>query len=325
MEAAANNNVEALKLMINHPRINVNAKDFDGWTAVTHAAAKCSIVALKLLINDPRVDLDTENNRQQGLEDLVGAKRSKDMCEMIKEKKKKRNMAKEIMLAICEDDMEKIRLLESIDAQTANETDSKFQTCLHSACRRNNWEAVSKLLAIPGIEVNARNSKGSTPVMLAAAKGRTESFKLMLEDPRVDLNPRDSYGDTTITIAATENMEALSLMIKNPRVDINARSECGYTGIMYAIALCECEAVKLLLNDPRVDLDVRDKRGRPLEEMVGVQNVKSTKKPVILEMIKEERRKREDAVLEHGQDAQKENMLSANNQQVRIVTPKFGQ
>merc|ERR1712051_535223 len=87
-------NEEAVAKLLTVPIIDVNAKDNDGWTAVTWAAAWCRIGTLGLLLNHLAVDLDIKTNHGKGLEQMVGRDKSRclDMIRMARRKRENSHM-----------------------------------------------------------------------------------------------------------------------------------------------------------------------------------------------------------------------------------------
>merc|ERR1712051_899335 len=87
-------NEEAVAKLLTVPIIDVNAKDNDGWTAVTWAAAWCRIGTLGLLLNHLAVDLDIKTNDGKGLEQMVGQDKSRclDMVRMARRKRENSHM-----------------------------------------------------------------------------------------------------------------------------------------------------------------------------------------------------------------------------------------
>lgn len=64
MYACNNNNLEAVKLLIEHPDIDANVKDDGGHTAFYYVCVyiNCDLDIIKLLISDPRVDVNIPDN-----------------------------------------------------------------------------------------------------------------------------------------------------------------------------------------------------------------------------------------------------------------------
>jgi len=70
--AAANNNYFAVEKLLQVDGVDVNLRDYIGFTPVMRAAYHCSTEALQLIVRDTRVDLDARNNDGWCLEDVVG-------------------------------------------------------------------------------------------------------------------------------------------------------------------------------------------------------------------------------------------------------------
>ena len=69
------------------------------------------------------------------------------------------SLKEQLIGAIKEEDNEKVSdVLEQMCVEEVNEKDEYGETALYKACRRKNNQAVSLLLAKPGINVNIKNS-----------------------------------------------------------------------------------------------------------------------------------------------------------------------
>merc|ERR1719203_1847693 len=71
MWAASKNRIKAIKLLLEHPDVDVNARNKDGLTAIMWAAKKYRIESLELLLDHPEIDLDIRTNNGRGLAEMV--------------------------------------------------------------------------------------------------------------------------------------------------------------------------------------------------------------------------------------------------------------
>ena len=144
--------------------------------------------------------------------------------------------------------------------EEVNEKDEYGETALYKACRRKNNQAVSLLLAKPGINVNVKNSY---------------------------------YGRTPLYVTCENNNDwVVDQLLRCPGIHENAKNNNGSTLIMMAALGCSKEALGVMFKSPRVDLDVKDNGGRGLEEYVGILGGGEEGKTKCLDMIREERIRR---------------------------------
>jgi len=70
--ACSNNNYQAVEKLLQVDGVDVNLRDYIGFTPVMRAAYHSSNEALQIIVRDIKVDLGARNNDGWGLEDVVG-------------------------------------------------------------------------------------------------------------------------------------------------------------------------------------------------------------------------------------------------------------
>ena len=96
--AASHDNVAAVKLLLADPRLNThNHKDImsTGYTPVMTAMVNKNVDALRELVAHPRVDLDTRDMLGRSLEDVARRKGMKRILKEEKDEKRRRMEAEE--------------------------------------------------------------------------------------------------------------------------------------------------------------------------------------------------------------------------------------
>merc|ERR1712126_36143 len=173
--AVRNDTIEAVKLLLNISRLDVNIVNNIGETAL-HWAVKFSkkIETLKLLLNVSNIDVNIVNNYGQTAWHR----------------------------ALIDNNIEAFKLLLNVSNIDVNVVDSRGQTALHWAVTRS-IEALKLLLSHPSLTALTLNQKdksdGATPVMLAlkyyeCGRTRLEHLAVLVADPRVDLDTTDKDG-----------------------------------------------------------------------------------------------------------------------------------
>lgn len=174
------NDVEALKKLIEHPDLNLEEKDDNGFSAVMVAAAGGYVEAFRLLVN-AGADLEARNKYGETAISLAEANQNRDA------------FAKVLASAYA-----------SIKASNNSNTSSDDQesSALHRAARLGNLDLVRELAKEGCNDVNTLDRDEYTPLMLAARSGDGSMCELLI-----------SYG-AKCDIKNSRHETALSLVRK---------------------------------------------------------------------------------------------------------------
>ncbi|XP_044736046.1 ankyrin-3-like [Chrysoperla carnea] len=135
--AVTNGHLQVVKIILQHKKVNMNAKCIDGWTILHYASQENNLAMVKFLVDEGcNINLETDG----GLKPIHIAARegNKDIVEFFVSK------------GLC-----------------INEPDKQNLTILHYAVTTGQLEVI-KYLIEKGADVNAKNDKGVTPMHLAA-------------------------------------------------------------------------------------------------------------------------------------------------------------
>ena len=165
--------------------VEVNAKDYDGKTALGWAAYKGHTEIVKLLL-------------EKGAD--VNAKTNKGVTAL--------------MQAAEQNHFEITKLLLAKDADINAKTTDNGQTALMTAATKSGHTAIVGLLLKNGAEINIKNNKGTTALLVAACTGDTEIVNILLEKG-ADVNASNENGVTALLIAAQNgHTEVVKLLEK---------------------------------------------------------------------------------------------------------------
>lgn len=183
--AARNENIEAIKLLLQHPEIDVNTQDVHGNTPLHTAAQYKSLKTIVLLLNAPGINPYSKNKQGasaiQAVEEILETTENEEIISKLEE------IQSSDPLADYEEDSELIalyyelkhrlytdnylhgiqqRLLHQLPRIIHGEdTDSVLAqnktTALHNACALGYYELVQQLLQL-GASVHAKTEKGAT-------------------------------------------------------------------------------------------------------------------------------------------------------------------
>jgi ankyrin repeat protein len=169
--AASKENNEIVKLLLEHPKINVNIQDYLERTALIVAASNKNNETVKLLLEHPNINVDIKN--ADG------------------------NTA--LMMAATEGNTENLMniLRKNADINIQNKDGN---TALILVAPKKNTEIINLLLEHPNINVNIQNNLGRTALMLAATQGTTENLmNILRKNPDTDIKNND--GNTALMMA----------------------------------------------------------------------------------------------------------------------------
>jgi ankyrin repeat protein len=211
---AEDGDAQAIETLIHDPKLDVNAKNEKGETALYVAAWKGNVEVAKLLL-DRGVEINGRSN----------------------------NGNTALIHAICVRRTEITRLLIERRAEV-NVRGNNGNTALMCAARFESEEIVT-LLIDRGAKVNTRSNLGYTALMCAVQHDRSEIVKLLIERGE-EVNAKNIEGETALHEAAyTGNVEIARLLIEEG-VEVNAKDKKGYTALMYAKQHAKVNFVKLL-------------------------------------------------------------------------------
>jgi ankyrin repeat protein len=136
-------------------------------------------------------------------------------------------------------------------------------TVLMVAVAEGFTEAVTELLASPGIEVNARAERGLTALHIAVDRGDEQAAALLLAHPRIDAGAKDDLGRTPLIIAAFAGEQALvERLLAHPGVEVNAVDRDRQTALAWAALGGDVGVVRTLLADPRTNPGITNRPDR---------------------------------------------------------------
>jgi len=245
--------------LLQHPKILVNATASRYEITPLHVAARfaCPKV-VELLVNDPRVKVDAKTEGgltalhlvAEGDEnpdsDLGSRRLQEDRCKVVQ------------MLLQAE------RTLRSSDVGChLNRIDDFKRFPIHYGVECNSVEVVEELLKWDDIDINAQDIHGLTPLHLATrskADNREAIVKLLLQVENIDINMGSgmplSYPNRSETVMPIQRRPGY---LPFPRKEQEMTS--NLTALHFAARTGSLEIVDLLFREPGIEINVQDEDG----------------------------------------------------------------
>ncbi len=213
---------ENLRMLLHHPRIDVNRADKEGSTPLHAAADYGQADVLRELLNFPVIQANVTDTR--GRTPLHEAAESGS--------------------AEC------VRLLLQNGSIDINQADKDGQTALHIALKQNHADCIHLLLNSPELRINQADKYGETALHIAAEKGLPELMQKILQLPGIEVNSHARTGQTTPLMAAVPHSECVEILLNDERTDTTRKNFMGDTALHMACQQGNAESLRILLTRP---------------------------------------------------------------------------
>lgn len=238
--AAEKGHLELFEILLCTPSVNINQKDYYGFTALHKASDSGEEKMVELLIGKEGINLN-EQDTKFGFTPLY--------------------------LASWGGYTKVVKKLLGEPGIWVNVKDKNGQTALHKSSSSGHTEVVKILLSTPGILVNEHDSFNShTPLHLAADFRHSDTVEVLLSHPDVNVNVKDKYGQTPLhTSAYYGNLKVVEMLL-NAGIDVNEKTRDGFTAIQWASKQGHVKVVELIVNHIKnvktSSLNVRSQRSK---------------------------------------------------------------
>ena len=266
--AVQNGHWVIMKVLFATGEVELDSRDKEGQTPLSHAASNGHEAIVKLLLATGKVKPDSKNSfgatplsraASGGHEAVV-----KLLLEMGKVDPDSRDEERQTPLtrAAFRGHEAVVKLLLEMGKVDPDSKKSRGETPLSRAALRGHEAVVKRLLETGKVDPDSKNSRGETPLSRAADGGHEAVVKQLLEMGKVDPDSRDEERQTPLTRAAFRGHEAVvKRLLEMGKADPDSKDSDGETPLSRA-ARCGNEAmVKLLLATGKVDPDSKKSRG----------------------------------------------------------------
>ncbi len=300
MVAAGRGHLTIVQALLSAPQINIDAKKFDGATALIVAAAldKDDVVkalidhganvnitdnygstplisavadqghlkTVQALLSAPQIDINTKNIYGANALLLAAALGKDDVVKALITHGANVNITDNygwtpLMVAAEKGHLTSVQAL--LNAHSIN-IDTKKRggaTALFMAAY-NSKDDVVKALIQKGANVNINTYFGWTPLMSAAEKGHLTTVQVLLNANSINIDTKNHNGATALYIAAAFGRDDIVKALIQKGANVNITDDDGWAPLMYAAEKGHLTTVQALLNANSININARNKKGR---------------------------------------------------------------
>lgn len=200
MFACYHTNINVVKLLLENPSVDPNAKDIHGRTAFFFACGSNNVLTyelVKILLENTKISVtDTDNDNESAL---------MNMC------------CREILT---HDLLDTIKLLLEDGRVDPNLRDNRGETLFYKVCSgHNNSELFLLLLNDERINVNMPNNEGTTPFEIVYIRKFLQKIVLMIENDRVNIDRNSELAKKIIRTLIGHDIDTIKKVIEKCNCD----------------------------------------------------------------------------------------------------------
>ena len=260
--AADSGHTETVRYLVGLPEVDVNHRDFDGYTALHYMSREGDADVVQLLIN-AGADIATENvygrsplhcacesGQLDVVKKLVGA--GAGVCDTV-------NGGDTCLTVAAEYGHTKtVRYLVGLPEVDVNHRDGDNDTVLHYMSGEGDADAV-QLLIDAGADIEMKNCDGCSPLHYACESGALDVVKKLVR-AGAGVCVTDNNGRTCLTLAVYSNCghtETVRYLVGLPEVDVNHRDGDNNTALHWAVEQNHTDIAQLLI-DAGADIEMKN-------------------------------------------------------------------
>lgn len=258
-------NINAIKYILNNLNYDINHTNHMGCTGLTFAIMEGYTEIVKILLDHPEIDINMINNPQNMSTIHVAAKYNNIQGLKLLLQHPARNInivtstgSTPLNLAVCKGYREIVKLLLNEDDIDVNGKGHIFNnTSLHTAVFHKRIDIIKELLEHPKIDIYATNNMNITPLHIAIKNEYIEIFRLILNHSDIS-----AYDDILQYAGYFNKMNILHILLNEYNFDINAIDKNNDTVLVTTIHQNNINTAIQLLEYPNIDINIQCCKGR---------------------------------------------------------------
>jgi len=234
--ASSQGQIEIVHELLQCGNIDINLKDYDGWTALHSASSngQAEVVAM-LLEKYQYIDVNAKDRLDWTALHVSASNGHANVVSI---------------------------LLNSEDI-IINAKDELGGTALHEAAAQGNTTIVIQILSTKRANINARNRDGRTALHEAISYGHIDIIRLLLEQPNIDVNIKNNNGRAALHDASFFGIiDIFETLVRQPGIDANVQDNDGRSLLHDACLKGRIKVANRLLEHADVNIIAIDDTGR---------------------------------------------------------------
>ncbi|MBQ2379866.1 MAG: ankyrin repeat domain-containing protein [Akkermansia sp.] len=254
--AVMQGHTECVKLLLSHPKIDVNLTDDERQGPIVQATYYNHVECVKLLLAAPGIDVNRSSGKFTALT-LAVYNNTPEIVKLllqapgIEVDKPSDHGLEPLWIAEDKGHKECADLLRAAGAIGGPAT-------LVDATENGNAEKIRKILSKGKVDINlpgGSSTRRYIPLLRACELGNTACVQVILEQPGVNVNMADETGETSLMKAVKHNhTDCVAQLLAAPGIDVNATNKYGYTALISAASRGHTECVRLMLSTKETDV-----------------------------------------------------------------------
>jgi ankyrin repeat protein len=267
--AAKEGHLEAVKVLMDEPGVNINQQDVWGCTPIIYSILARHDRTSRLLLSNPDIDLNVVHHHKPLIQHAVERGNAAIVLRLLANKKIKIDSGTQktlVRLAITFRHAEITgMLLTTFPNIDFNSSDRNEPSMFVYAVSGGDFNIIRMLLSAGKgkIDLNCRDTWGRTPLMIATTRETASVVRLLLQQPRIDPNLCDLSGGATPLIKAVKRRRTTlaKIILEHPETDIDQQNDEGVTPLIAAVKLPSRPLTRLLLK-MGADITIKDNDGQ---------------------------------------------------------------
>jgi ankyrin repeat protein len=238
-------------LLLTRSDVEVNLKDEDGWTALSHAVrgARTAVVKMLLARSDIKADL---GNKDGGTLLSLAARLGHDaVVELLLMSNKfdaeSEDTNRRTPLSWAAESGHEVVVQSLLDKRANIESEDTNGRTPLSWAAGNGHEAVVRLLLEKGANIESEDTNGRRPLSWVAGNGHEAVVRLLLEKG-ANIESEDTNGRRPLSWAAGNGHKAVVRLLLEKGANIESEDKNGRTPLTYAVGNRHEAVVRLLLS-----------------------------------------------------------------------------
>ncbi|CUS06767.1 unnamed protein product [Tuber aestivum] len=245
LAAVSSGNAEMVRILLGHPRTDVNLRVHFRYTPIALAASNGNVSVFRLLIQDPRVDPNRFGS--SGENPLLNGARSGEISI--------------------------VRELLADPRVDVNVVSRDLESAIHTAARYGHPHILRLLVEDGRIDVNALSGCGCTPLELAikgfrsgesADQAARECVRCILSHKSFDPSTKNRWNGTALQVAVSSTTPGISrILLAEGRFDAKAVNDAALN-LPFSPSPVKGKCLQGFLRDPRLDVNFRNSGGETI-------------------------------------------------------------